>query len=894
MIYLLFYETFFMLMAFLILNMSRYNRTLRMNVAIFISELLKRKWYKMLILLAVFPLGMSANGSTPVLQDTIAGTKNNSIKKSIFSGELKEHSSFYKKMWGEHYLPLYYKPVNVSTITLNSVYGGLHEIEQVPEFYGLLLENNDKQFYLLKPLGGVNSFSESKFFRSIYNTKEFEDTYLGDFIREAYTIQHPYAFIASDYLAKSSGLYSGNPQIYHVSPSDTDTITDGTKIGDKLVSIYQLPNIDSQKVITNAEELIKKMHDDNSYSIDRELYVRARLFDMLIGDWNKIPENWNWISHADGDSLFYEPVVLDRSYAFTKVDGWAFRRLLNMLGLGFITDYRAEIKNVKNINKLGYELDVALTSGCGESVWVRQAQFLNEHLTDDVIEVAFRNLPEEMKDENIASIKGKLKNRKRYLEKAAKEYYRLLQKTPVITGSNKDERFEVNRLSPSDVQVQIYNTSNDSLIYNKRFSERYTKEIWIYGLGGQDKFEVKGDNGGIPILLVGGQGRNEYNIQNKKKLTVYEGKEQKQYLDSVSAIPDAGFIVPSDETALEYDYKKLRYTKFKVTPIGIYDSDLGLDLGTSMTYTIYGFRRAPFSRQHQLSYNYNSGFVYQGIFPDFNSKKSIHLSASVSTPNYFINFFGLGNETSRNRDKDKSYNRVYLSKYTLTPGLYYTIDKDQEFNISTSFEAYKPDNPAGRNRYINEVYSDDNSVFDTKYFANINATYVIDKKMDGFVSSFKFLINPGWVINLGEAKNNFTYLKSDLGVNLRFTDRITFATLLKGTTLFTNKYEFYQAATTELRGYRDNRFIGKHSFYQYTDVRLDMGRLDNPFTPLDYGVFLGFDNGRVWYPGEDSKKWHTSYGGGLWLTLFKNFTGKFSYFASKDDGRFMFQLGLVF
>jgi len=865
-----------------------------MNKIIAMCKLSNRRWSSLFILLMIFPLTLFADVPFVALPDTIVNTKGNDIRKSIFSGEPKKHRSFYKKMWGEHYLPLYYKPVSVSTVTVNSVYGGLHRIKQVPEFYGLLLENKEQQFYLLKPLGGVNSFSESKFFRGIYNPKEFKDTYLGDFIREAYTIQHPYTFIASDYLAKSSGLYSGNPRIYHISPSDTDTITDGTEIKDRLVSIYELPDIASQKVITNAEDLIRKLHEDNRYDIDRELYIRSRLFDMLIGDWNKIPENWNWISRADGDSTFYEPVVLDRSYAFTKVDGWAFRQLLDMLGLGFITDYKAEIKGVKKINQLGYELDVALTSGCGEDAWIRQAQFLNGHLTDDVIEVAFKNLPEEMKDENIASIKSKLKNRRRYLEKAAREYYRLLQKTPVITGSNKDERFEINRLSPSNVQVRIYNTSNDSLIYNKRFSERSTKEIWIYGLEGQDKFEVKGDNGDIPIILVGGQGRNEYDIQNKKKLTVYEGKKQKQYLDSISAIPDARFIVPSEESALKYDYKKLRYTKFKVTPIGIYDSDLGLDLGTSMTYSIYGFRRAPFSRQHQLSYNYNSGFIYQGIFPDFNSKKSIHLSAFVSTPNYFINFFGLGNETSRNKDKDKSYNRVYLRKYTLTPGVYYTIDKYQEFNVSTSFEVYKPDNPAGRNRYINEVYADDNSVFDRKYFANINATYAMDKKMDGFVSSFKFLINPGWVINLGEAKNNFTYIKSDLGFNLRFTDRITFATLLKGTVLFTDKYEFYQAATTELRGYRDNRFIGKQSFYQYTDMRLDMGKLDNPFTPLDYGVFLGFDNGRVWYSGEDSKKWHTSYGGGLWLTLFKNFTGKFSYFASKDDGRFMFELGLVF
>lgn len=865
-----------------------------MDKAIEIYKLFVGRCFPICLLLMIFPVQMFSKTLSGNSQDTIRQAKVNKVYKSVYAGKPKDHNSFYKEMWGEHYLPLYYQPVRVSTITLNSVYGGLRKVKQVPEFYGLLLEDNKNQYYLLKPLGGVNSFSESKFFQSIYNPQDFKDTYLGDFIREAYTIQHPYTFMVSDYLAKASGLYSGNPEIYHISPSDTDTITDGTELKDKLVSIYELPDITSQRVITNAEVLIKKIQSNNKYTIDRELYIRSRLFDMLIGDWNKIPENWNWISGANEDSTLYRPAVLDRSYAFTKVDGWALRKLLNMLGLGFVTDYDSEIKDLKKINKLGYELDVALTSGCEKSMWIDQANFLNNELTDKVIDEAFYHLPEEMQGNNVFSIKNKLKNRRRYLVKSAGEYYRMLQKTPVVTGTDNDERFEIERLSPKDVEIRVYNAANDSLIFDKKFTKDLTKEIWIYGLDGHDKFQVKGDGGGIPILLIGGKGTNKYDIHSNKKLTIYEGQQQKQYLDSMSITPDVKLIVPSDEKALEYDYKKLIYTEFNVTPIGVYDSDLGLDIGTSVAYTIYGFRRAPFSRQHQLSYSYNSGFVYQGIFPDFNSKKRIHISAFMSSPNYFINFFGFGNETSRDKDKDNSYNRVFLNKYALTPAIYYTIDKDQEFNISASFESYKPDNPDGRNRFINEIYEDNNSIFDTKFYADINATYVIDKKMDGLVSSFKFLVNPGWVVNLGDMKNNFPYIKSDLGVNLKFTDHIIFATLLKGTTLLTDKYEFYQAATTELRGFRDNRFIGRHSFYQYTDIRLDMGRLENPFTPLDYGVFLGFDNGRVWYTGENSKKWHTSYGGGLWLTVFKNFTGKFSYFASKDDGRFMFELGLVF
>ncbi|MBS4835859.1 MAG: hypothetical protein KH075_16595, partial [Parabacteroides sp.] len=83
-------------------------------------------------------------------------------------------------------------------------------------------------------------------------------------------------------------------------------------------------------------------------------------------------------------------------------------------------------------------------------------------------------------------------------------------------------------------------------------------------------------------------------------------------------------------------------------------------------------------------------------------------------------------------------------------------------------------------------------------------------------------------------------------------------------------------------------------FYQYSDLRLDMGKLKNPFTPLKYGLFAGFDYGRVWFPGERSHSWHTSYGGGIWLTFLNKFTTKYSWFGSTDSFRFAFELGLGF
>ncbi len=824
--------------------------------------------------------------------DSIPLTLGANIQKPIYTESPKKHGGFYHWAWGKHYSELYYQPVTARTVSLNSLFGGLSIKEQLPKLHALILEDKRNHLYMLKPLGGSSSFLESKFFQSVYKQEDFKDTYLNDFIQEAYTVVHPYMFVVSENLAESAQVgSSGSSILYVVGGNGCDTISDGSAVENKLSSISHLPDLRDKTVLNEVEALIDKLHEDNFAKVDQKTYIRARLFDMLIGDWNKISENWYWIPTSAGDSTVYIPQTLDRSHAFSRVDGVFFKELLNMLGVGFITNYEGELKNLKKFNKLSYALDIALTQNCTAVAWQEQAKLLKTQLTDAAINEAFSKLPKEMQNAEADELKKNLIQRRNHLEETAMKYYVYTQKTPVVTGSNKSERFVIDQDDNKDLNIRIYDKATDRLILNKKYLRKYTKEIWLYGLGGDDEFEVDKKKRNISLLLIGGEGKNDYKIHRGKNVSVYEYKTEKERLKDIKT---ANVIIPNDESALDYDYQRLKYSTISFTPIGIYDSDLGLNLGTSVAYTIYGFRRAPYTRRHQISYDYTNGFTYQGIFPSYDHKKSLHVAAYFGSPAYFSNFFGFGNDTRGYKDEKKNYNRVNITKYMLAPALYYNMTKEQTFNVFSSFEVYKVKNPKDRDRFINTVYEDGSRMFSSQYYMNLGGTYDLNKKMNGFVSSVSFSGTLGWNINMGDPKRNYAYMKGKIGINLKITDRITFATQVKGTALFSDKYEFYQAATTELRGFRENRFIGKQSLYQYSDIRLDMGKLQNPLTPLKYGVFAGIDHGRVWYEGETSDKWHSSYGGGFWLTILRKFTGKFSYFGSSDGSRFMFQLGMGF
>ena len=837
------------------------------------------------LLLSSYTFGLS------LPDDTVQAVSGETVLRAIYPESMKNKSKLYNKLWGEHYRKLYFKPITVQAITPETFSGGIDTTYQAEEFHGIILEDKQKQLYLLKPLGGSTSFLESSFFQEMYNKADFQDTYLDKFIGDAYTIINPYAFISADYLAKTSGLSSNNSRIFFIPAYTTnDTIADGSTIQNRLVYITDIPDINTRPNILSTEDMQQKVLTRSSYRVNQELYIRERIFDMLIGDWNKIPENWNWLAQSEKGDTIFSPIVIDRNHAFTKVDGILFKQMLNVLGLSFITNYDSEYKDLKKINKLGFTLDMALSNQSNEDVWIKQARFLKKQLNDKEIDKAFRLLPADIESEETELIKENLKKRRDNLEEIAKQYFRQLQYNPVIAATNQSDSIIVHYFSRDSLQISIYDTQTSQLTFDRKYNQEKTKEIWLYGLDGDDYFTVNGKaSKEIPVYLITGEGDNDFDLTSGKKIRIYAHKKEKEKLKEVSY---ARKIISDNPEIHSYDYEKTKYHTTSFTPWGIYDSDNGISLGAFLTYTMYGFKRAPFTYRHRIGFNYLEGFMYQAIFPSYDGRKSFYIDAFLGNAKNFSNFFGFGNNTDGYKDERNNYNRVNTKEFTVSPSFHYDFSKEEKGIIFTSLELFKAKRSEGR--FISEYYSNDHEIFETNYYLNTGVTFQSKKQVSSFLSKLESELTAGWIMNLQRRSRNFPYAEAKISLDMELTDRITWATMMKGKVLFNNKYEFFQAATTELRGFRDNRFIGQQSFYQYSDIRLDMGALKNPFTPLKYGVFGGVDYGRVWYPGEDSKKWHVSYGGGFWLTLINKITTKYSYFGSSDSFRFMFELGMGF
>ena len=102
-----------------------------------------------------------------------------------------------------------------------------------------------------------------------------------------------------------------------------------------------------------------------------------------------------------------------------------------------------------------------------------------------------------------------------------------------------------------------------------------------------------------------------------------------------------------------------------------------------------------------------------------------------------------------------------------------------------------------------------------------------------------------------------------------------------------DEYEFYQAASIGgidgLRGFRNQRFTGKTSYYQNTDIRFSLAKKRTRLLPTAMGLFGGFDYGRVWTDMDTSDTLHTSFGGGVWLSGLNSLALRAGYFVSEED-----------
>ena len=832
------------------------------------------------------------------------------VETSIYPIEATKVSGFHKFMWGDLHREKYGKTIKVPVLELEKVFGGLHPIRRGGgnQTNSLRLENSEGKQYVLRSMvkdgsrimGGI-----------------LKGTFLVDVVQDIFTMSHPYAAFVIPDMAEAVNIYHTNPKLYYM-PKQPALGQYNDIFGGELYLLEERPagdrseldNFGNSTKIISTYDVLEKIRKNGKHTIDQQWAIRSRLFDMVIGDWDRHEDQWRWASFkTENGKTYYRPIPRDRDQPFSKFDGVMiplFQQFAPLVKNMQTFDY--DIKNMKWYNNYPRFFDTEFLNELTLEDWYKQAEYIQQHLTDEVIEKSIQQLPKVIYDIDGKETIAKIKARRDKLKNIAKRYYTKRAKIVQVIGTDKDDKFIIKRLNDDETNITVFR--KDDEIYNRTFKTKETKEVQIYGLNGDDEFLISGDvHDGILLRIIGGQDHDIYTDKSSvsgwsKKTKIYDYKSKK---NTVTKSKETADLRSDSYFKNTYNHRDINNNTTVVFPSLGSNPDDGFFFGASLTYTQQGFKKTPFANQHIITANYyssTSGYdiEYTGEFTELIGSWSLHLRAKATSDNYSFNFFGWGNESIYDQNFDLDYYRVKKEERSFSPSLLKRLRGGSIFKISGVIESIEiEDTPS---RFINNFNNQPTAIFDINYFwggeLNFNHNRVDNVSFPAKGMNFDLAV--GAKANTDDFDRRFGYIKSSLAMyqNLVYNRSLVFASEIGTQVNIGNRFEIYQAATLggdrNLRGFNRERFSGTESFYHSNDLRLRFGRIKTGIIPMKIGITGGFDYGRVWSPySPNSKKWHTSYGGSFWLSGVDLFTANISYFkGNSQEDRVAFSIGFSF
>ncbi|MBL3654644.1 BamA/TamA family outer membrane protein [Fulvivirga sediminis] len=821
----------------------------------------------------------------------------------------------YKLFFGQHYRSSWLTPVKAPYLHLDTTFQGL-----TPYAVG-----GGRQTTSLKLKGGNG---KEYTFRSVNKDPikalpyELRGTIVSNVLRDQTTTEQPYGAMASSIMLDEIGILHPRPTLY-VLPESPQLGKFSEKYTHLLGMLEEKPiNPDKVEIVfgngddvKHSLQMFRDLYEDNDNRIAENEFIRARVFDILVGDWGKHEDNWKWIGYDQEKGTLYRPVPRDRDHVFSKWDGiipWlADREWAKASGENF--DY--EIKGMRSLMWQARHMDRALANESTKEDWIAEAQYIQNKITDDIIHKAVLNMPEEIYNPDGKEIEDKLKARIRDLDKYAEEYYLMLAKEVNIIGSEKHEYFDVVRNENGSVDVTVHKMLKDGekvkILYHRLFHPEETKEIHLFGLDGEDVFKISGDSKKPSILVrvIPGPGKDTFEDTSSatnwsKQTIIYDLNENPDYAlgseakMSKSKNPDAYVY---NRTAFKYEtYLPLAYLS--------YNADNGVSFNAGIRFTQQKYGKSDFSSTHFISASAttigNLGFKYEGRWKYTFGKWDTYLDAEAGVPNKINYYFGRGNDTPKTDDlMDANYYNVQYNTYNASIGLVRDFLKFSNFKVGIGYEHNSEQLKENNIYYANPESaplpgSDDQSFFTTKAKLNLDFRDRPNLSLRG-MRFFVDYTNGSYINNSNYDNFGLAYASLEQFMSNYWENPLTLGLKIGGSTSF-GDIPFYNlkylGQNNDLRGYRRNRFTGESTAFFNSEVRMQLFQRRTQILPIKVGLRGFVDSGRVFDDLDVSNKWHTGYGMGFYLVpLQEKFTLNLSVaFSEEESGLILFSLGNVF
>jgi hypothetical protein len=828
--------------------------------------------------------------------------------RQVVAGKEFDRGGSWRFWFGDGYRKAWTTPVALPVLDLKSDAGGLTPLRQVGGFQteGLAMKGGDGRGYTFRKL-------EKHPERVL--PKEWQESELRAIAIDQTAAAHPAATAIIGSLAQSVGILFYGSRLA-VMPDDPALGEFRKVFGGTVGTLdeYPTPGYKGITEIISSFDLWKKWREGGPGNrVDSRAFLKARLFDLVVGNWDRHQAQWRW-ARIPGQPQWV-PVPEDADQAFTRYEGKAMSAVRSVVPR--FMRYSGEYpKRIEGLTANNYDVTRWLLADLEWPVYEEVARELKGQMTDAAIDEAMHQMPPEWYAIDGAQMTKDVRQRRDGIVEYAREFYLHLADPVDVRATDKADLASVEHFEDGSLRLTLAPLNPDGTggtpYYQRRFSPKETKEIRLYLLDGNDRVVSSGPRkGGIHVRVLGGVGEDTVDDSKSGGLEVDDWQGQNVVRRGPGTkVSDHEWVNPAPEADRPW-LEPRNYGHWTVPMLQLWwQPNQEIMVGGGVTRTSWGFHEYPWANMQSFGLLYSTGYknvraTYTGQWRLSDTSLIGAIGARFSGVEN-MNFYGFGNLTPK--IDDATLYRTETNEYRLFPALRYEPGTRFELHVGAEAKVVKT---KGGDSLVEQQQAYGTGTFGE---AALRAGFEYDSRgravsltvMRGMaapdasaavsaapvsgmrVTAESFLVPKGW-----DVKETFSGIDGSVAGYVG-NQKLALATQIGGRALW-GTYPWFESASIsgdsggigssgQVRGYNDGRFRGDSSLYGNAELRWWLGTRKKAVLPLRWGLTTFGESGRVWYAGEDSKKWHTGYGIGLMLQLIGSPMALSGSMANGTDG----------
>ena len=769
--------------------------------------------------------------------------------RRVVPGPQYQRGGLHQTLFGAHYRDLWVAPVTAPVLDLRTFAGGLtpDELGGGQQTRSLDMKGEDGRTYVFRSLDKDPTPAVPPMFR---------ETVVHRAVQDAISAGYPGGPLVAARLLRSAGVLHVAPKLF-VMPDDPALGEYRKEFADLLGYVEEKPGdgFAGAKEVMDSDELLDSLSAGSNQQVDARAFLRARLMDQLMGDWDRHRDQWKWAAAKGGAGTVWRPIPRDRDQAFVRYDGLLLKAARQAHPK--LVVFEPTYPKLLGLTWNGRDLDRRLLSGLSWADFDSIAGDLVVRVSDAAIDSALAELPASFRGDWLERTRAALIARRDALPAQAKAYYRQLAVDVDVVLSGGADWAEAEREEDGGLTLTIRSEPGGRPFFERRFRPDETTEVRLYLGGGGDHLTASGpDRGGTLLRVIRDPAVELVGVD----ATGIEIHDPEVPHDLHIEDPIEAGIPPRDWGS-----------STGIGPRIAYDADLGVMLGGAATRTDYAFRRAPYGSKVRFTGEYATGAEGFRLGLDADIRRSdrrkrffLHLGGSQLE---VVRFAGLGNETpppAETSDYD-----VHQWRFTLAPSYEYSPTEHLQLTVGPVLRytttSLDPAHVVGAERQLGATG-----------FGRLGAAAKLSAEAPDTLRP-----EPRARVELGasafapvwSADRSYGDVRADASVHLPFGGAAAPVLALRlGGKRAWGEFPYDDAAFLggqhTLRGYLYQRFAGDASLYGGVELRQPIGWLFRHSVPTQIGLLALADAGRVWADGTESTRVHAAAGGGIWLAFF--------------------------